>query len=421
MATADSNVQAIEKELIIYEPTIPELLEMDTPFLSKLDTTPSNPASNRATRIPLLQSTAGTFQQVDMDGGDLGASSGPNWIVATLVPIYLTSNYSFTALAEYATMGTERAVENAPDQIFKLAVQRFRSSIDMALNTAGNGVLGTITSVSTNTFTLTTDGFKEELFYIGMPVQVFNTALTTDRGFSTVTGISHANHTITVAAAPGGTIATDVLVIQGLTAPLTIQSSLFGIPYHQSNATTGLWMGLNRATYSNIITPAVSAGNSGLTTAFIRAALNQIRINIGDDQYRGSELLPYMHPAQADAYEAMAILISEIFKDPSGNQGVDLMFGNEDNMSMAGRKIAQSIHADRTRIDFLCLKYWGKIVGTDTGYYKVGNNFLFPVIGSAGDSLKSAKFFIMKTGIQVYNKNPLAGSYIPSLAVPTFY
>ncbi len=419
MSTQDANVQAIEKELILYEPTIPELLEMDTPFLSRLDTTPSNPASNRATRVPLLQSTAGTFQQVDMDGGNLGASSGPNWIVATLVPIYLTSNYSFTALAEYATMGTERAVENAPDQIFKLAVQRFRASIDMALNTAGNGVLGTVTSAGPP-IVLTTDGFKEELFYIGMPVQVFNSALTVNRGSSTVTAIDHANHTITLLANPGGTTGTDKIVINGLNAPLTIQSSIFGIPYHQSNAATGLWMGLNRATYSNIITPTITA-SSGLTTAFIRAALNQIRINIGDDQYRGSELLPYMHPAQADAYEAMAILISEIFKDPSGNQGVDLMFGNEDNMSMAGRKIAQSIHADRTRIDFLCLKYWGKIVGTDTGYYKTGNNFLFPSYGSDGVSLLSSKFFIMKTGIQVYNKNPLAGSYINSLTVPTYY
>ena len=423
MATADTNVQALEKELIIYEPDIPKLMEMDMPLYSMLETTTSNPASNRATRVPLLQSSGGTFQQVDMDGGDLGASSGPNWITATLVPYYFTSNWSITALASYATEGSERAVENAPDQIMKMSMERLKSTLDVTMNTAGNAVIGTVTSVSTNTLTMTTDGFKEQMPYIGMPVQIFSSALTVDRGSSTVTNIDRTNHTITLAAAPGGTTGTDLVLYEGVAAPVTIQSGMFGVKYHQSNATTGLWQGLNRATYSNIITPGVNAGSSGLTTAFIRLALNNIRMNIGDNQYRNCKLTPYMHPAQADAYEAMAILASEIFKEPSGNQGVDLMFGNEDAMSLAGRKIAQSIHADRTRIDFLPLKYWGKIVGTDTGFYKSpnGGSIFWPVIGASGDSLKSTWYFILKAGVQLYTKLPLAGSYIHTLAVPAGY
>lgn len=418
MPTTDAQVQAIEKELIVYGDTLPELMEMDNEFLKMLETTKSDPASNRATRIPLLQSTGGTFQQADMDGGDLGASSGPVTITATLVPVYFTSGYSITALAEYATTGAERGVKSASELLFDVASDRFAASLDMILNTAGNGVLGTVTSYSNPVITLTTDGFKEELFYIGMPVQVFNSTLVTDRGSSTITNINRAAHTITLAADISGTTGGDFVVIDGISVPATIQSSIFGIPYHQSNATTGLWLGLNRATYSNIVTPAINASSSGLTTAFIRAALNQIRMNVGDKQYRGSNLKPYMHPAQADAWEALAIVISQIFKDPSGNQGVDLMFGNENNMSMAGRPIIQSIHANRTRIDFLCLKNWGKIVGTDSGYYKVGEQFVFPEYGASGNSLKSAKFFYLKYGLQTYNKNPLAGSYVYGLAIP---
>ncbi len=422
MATADTNVQALEKELIIYEPDIPALLELDNPLYKMLETTPSNPVSNRATRIPLLQSTGGTFQQADMDGGDLGQSSGANWIVGTTTPYYFTSGWSFTSLASYATTGAEKAVENAPDQLFKLSVQRFKNVVDMLMNTAGNGVLATVTSYSNPTITLTTDAFKEELFYIGMPVQIFTSTLASDRGSSTVVAINHASHTITLAADVSGTTGGDFVVLEGLSAPLTIQSSLFGIPYHQNSATTGLWQGLDRATYSNIRTNVVTA-SGGLTTAYIRLALNLIRMNIGDDQYRSCKLTPYMHPAQADAWEAMAILISEIFKDPSGNQGVDLMFGNEDNMSMAGRKIIQSIHAARNRIDFLPLKYWGKIVGTDMGYYKnpQSGNILWPTYGSGGDSLKSSWFFYLKAGIQLYTKLPIAGSYITSLSLPTGY
>lgn len=424
MATADADVAAIERELIVYEQGIPELLEMDTPLLSKMESTPSDPASNRSTRIPLLVSTGGTAQQVSMDGADLGATSGPVWAVATLVPIYITSGFSFTTLAEYATKGSERGVKSAVQEIMRIALDRHKSTLDVLMNTAGNGVIGTITSVSTNDLTLTTDGFKSELPYVGMPVQVFNAALTTDRGSTIVTAINRATHVVSVAAAPGGTTATDVLVFEGLAATVTINSSMFGVKYHQSDAVTGTWMGLNRATYvANIVTPSVDASSSSLTTAMIRQALNKIRMAIGDKAARDNKtkLTPYMHPAQADAYEGLAIQISQIFKEPSGTQGVDLMFGNEDNLYMSGLKVSQSIHADRTRIDFLCLGFWGKIVGTDTGFYKVNDQILFPEYGTAGNSLKSAKFFYLQSGMQIYNRNPLAGSYIKSLAVPAGY
>jgi len=94
----------------------------------------------------------------------------------------------------------------------------------------GNAVLGTITSAGPP-LTLTTDGFKEELAMVGQNVDVYNAALTTNRGTGTITAIDRVAHTITLNANPGGTIATDLLVISGLTAPLTNQSSLFGVQY----------------------------------------------------------------------------------------------------------------------------------------------------------------------------------------------
>lgn len=421
-AMVETDVVALEKELILYEKGIPELLEVDTPLLSMMEKVDSDPASNRATRIPLLMQIAGRFQQSDMNDADLGGTSGPDWQVATLAPIYLTHGVSYSALADYATQGG-RGVKSAVSETFGLVMRQFKAGIDMLMNTAGNGVLGTITSVATTVLTLTTDGFKEELFYVGMPVQVFSAALTTDRGSSTVTAIDHINHTVTLAAAPGGTIATDVLLVEGLTAPVTIQSSLFGLKYHQNDATSGLWLNLNRATFPQIRTPSVDAASSGLVTSFIRPAINRIRMAIGDEALRNPEtkLVAYYHPAQGDAYEALAISISEIIKQPSGNEAVDLMFGNQDNMKMAGIPGRQSIHADRTRIDFLCMANWGRIVGTDTGYYKVGDTFLFPRYNATGDGLFSSKFFYLKTGLQVYNRNPLAGSYIKSLLVPDYY
>ena len=385
-----------------------------------MDKQESDPVSNRPTRISLLTAIKGTFQQVTVDGGNLGATSGPAWNVATLAPIYFTGGYSYSSLAKFATTGADRSVKSVTGEVMRLATKQFSSALDMLMNTSGNGVLATITSgQTTSTWTLTTDGFKEELFYIGMNVQVYSANLVTNRGACTITGINRVAHTVTVDTDPS-TTGGDLVVIGGLSGTLTIQSSMFGVQYHQSDATSGLWMNLNRATISNIVTPSVNANSSALTTAFIRAAINRVRMNLGDEQFTSedSKMTWYYHPAQADAYESLAINISQIFKDPSGNQGVDMMFGNQQNMTMSGIKTVQSIHQDRTRIDLLCVNYWGRIVGTDTGFYKVGDRILFPGYGTDGISLVSSEFFYLITGMQMFNRNPLSGSYIKTLALP---
>lgn len=424
MAVADADVAPIERELLIYEKGIPELLEVDDGVLKLIEKEDFDPASNRSARIPLLTAIRGTFQKYDPDGGSYGATSGPVWNVATLVPYYFSAGYSYTQLAQYATSGAQRGIKDVTKEVMKYSTKQFRAALDVLVHTDGSGVLGTITSVSTNTFTMTTDGYREQMVYIGQPVQVFNSALTTDRGSSTVTAIDRAAHTVTVAAAPGGSTGTDKLLMEGLAATVTIQSSLFGIQYHQSDATSGTWLGLNRANVSNVVCPSVNANSSSLTTAFIRQAINRIRMNIGVDAMNDSKtkLTVLTHPTQADAYESLAITISSIFKQPTGNQGVDLMFNNENGMTMGNLKVVQSIHQDRTRLDFLALGYWGRIVGTDTGFVRPGGNdqIIWPEydVGVTG-TLKASKFFYLNSGLQLYNRNPLAGSYVKTLAIPS--
>jgi len=419
MASVEANVQPLERELIIYEKGIPELLEMDTPLYQLIDKQEADPASNRATRIPLLMQVGGTFQQVSMDGGTLGTTGGPQWQVATLTPIYFTSGYSYTLLAKYATTGAARGIKTTTGEVMRLSIKQFKTYLDMAMNTAGNAVLGTITSAGPP-LTLTTDGFKEELFMIGQNVDVWNAALTTNRGTSTITAIDRVGHTITLLANPGGTIATDLVLISGLTGTVTNQSSLFGIQYHQSDATSGTWLNLNRATFPQVVTPSINANSSSLTTGMIRAALNRVRINLGDDFFNTekTKMVAYMHPSQADSYESIAALISAIWKDPTGNQNVDLLFNNQSGLSMSNVPVKQSIHQDRTRIDFLSLGYWGRIVGTDTGFVKFGDQILWPLVDTTTGSLKATEQFWLNAGLQLFNKNPLSGSYIKTLQLP---
>jgi len=424
MATVEANAQPLEKELIIYEKGIPELLEVDTPLLSLMDKQEQDPTSNRAARIPLLTQIGGTFQQVSMDGVALGSTSGPVWNVATLTPYYFTGGYSWTLLAQYATTGAERGVKTVTGEVMRLSIKQFRAYQDMLLNTAGNGVIGTVTSFATttltnDTYTLTTDGFKDELFAIGQNIQVYNAGLTTNRGGANVIAINRVAHTVQVDQTIAGLTNGDLIVIGGLTGTLTIQSSLFGIQYHNSDATTGLWLNLNRANVSNVVTPSVNASSGALTTSFCRAALNRIRMNLGDDFFNNEQtkLIAYCHPSQADAYEALAITQSVIYKDPTGNQNVDLMFNNQRGLSISNVPVRQSIHQDRTRIDFMCMNYWGRIVATDTGFVKFGDQIVWPQY-SGGTQLVSTAMFYLKAGLQVYNRNPLSSCYIKTLALP---
>jgi hypothetical protein len=77
---------------------------------------------------------------------------------------------------------------------------------------------------------------------------------------------------------------------------------LFGLPYHHSNASTGTWLGFNRATTPEIRANRVNAAG-GLALPFARLAINKIGDRIGMDTQIQVEA--WMHPAQKQAYEAV--------------------------------------------------------------------------------------------------------------------
>src|SRR5579883_3429624 len=122
-------------------------------------------------------------------------------------------------------------------------MKQFRAFLDKVLQTAGNGVLGTIGSVGGTTLTMNTPP-GAALVYVWQTIQVYDTTLTTNRGSCNVVAADpiSTTQTITVDAVPGGTVATDVIVHDGLIG--ASPTSLFGIKYHQNNATTGTWMNL---------------------------------------------------------------------------------------------------------------------------------------------------------------------------------
>src|ERR1700741_5277720 len=206
---------------------------------------------SRNMRLPLQVNPGGKAGSYNADGGDLGRGSGTQYDVAQVSPMFFRFAIEITKLVEYATTGRERAIENAAKREVANGMKQFRAFLDKLMQTAGNGVLGTIGSVAGSTFTMSVPS-GAALVYPGQTIQIYDTTLPTNRNVAasvTTTVVSAdpiTTQQITVDNVPTGTVATDVIVHDGLTGSQPV--SLFGIKYHQNNATTGTWLNRNRAT-----------------------------------------------------------------------------------------------------------------------------------------------------------------------------
>ena len=245
-------------------------------------------ASARATcGLPLQIRPGGKAGLANMDGGDLGRGSGTIYDVAQVTPVFFRHAVEITKLVEYASNAPEKAIENAAKREVKNAMAQFRSFLDKVMQTNGNGVLGTIgidhhdglpSGVAAQFAMAKPPG--AQLFYYNQTVQVYDPTLTTNRGSANVLLVDPFNSLIQVDALPTGTSGKRSGRARRTDGRATV--SLFGILYHQTNATTGTWLNLNRATYPvELATPSVNGNNSAITPGAVRLAINKVRKSLG--------------------------------------------------------------------------------------------------------------------------------------------
>jgi len=421
-AQGNANVIALQLEKV--RDKIPLLYERDDILLMMIQQRGDvEKVSSRNMRLPLQILPGGKGGTYNADGGDLGRGSGTQYDVAQVSPIFFRFAVEITKLAEYATTGRERAIEDAAKREVAQGMKQFRSFLDKLTQTAGNGVLGTISVVNGNVFTMAVPN-GAALVYPGQTIQIYDTTLTTNRNVAAgvTTNVLEADpisstQTITVDNVPAGTIATDVIVHDGLTGAQPV--SLYGVKYHQNNATTGTWLNLNRATYPvQLQTPAVNAGNSALTPTNVRLAINKVRKALGINAV--GKLVAYLAVEQEHAWENLGITISQIIKEggSGNNENLDLLFTGK--KTMAGVPIKASVNADQTRVDFLDLSHWGRAVMKDIDFYEVNGNTVFPIYGASG-GLAASYIFYFDTSFQIWDDSPRTGAYINTLGRPAGY
>src|SRR3989442_5829636 len=416
---AMSNSQAVALQLEKVRDKIPLLYERDDILLAMIQQRGDvEKVSSRNMRLPLQLVPGGKAGSYNPDGGDLGRGSGTTYDVAQVTPIFFKFAVEITKLLEYATNAREKAIENAAKREVANGMKQFRAFLDKVLQTAGNGVLGTIGSVSGTTLTMNTPP-GAALVYVGQTIQIYDTTITTNRGSCNVVAADpiSTTQTITVDALPAGTVATDVIVHDGLSGAQP--TSLFGIKYHQNNATTGTWLNLNRATYPvQLATPRVNAGNAALTPSNVRLAINKVRKALGINHL--SKLIAYMAVEQEHAWEDLGITVSQIIKEGGGSNGNDLDLLFSGRKTMSGIPIKSSVNADQTRVDFLDLSHWGRAVLKDIDFYEVNGNTVFPIYGASG-GLAASYIFYFDTAFQVFDDSPRTGAFIDTLARPSGY
>lgn len=416
MAQTESSVVAAEMERV--KDKVPVLFERDATFYSTVEKKDVEKISARDMRIPLELRPGGYFGQFDSDGGDLGVGDGPTFDKAVINTVNFKHAIQWTKKAEWATDDSRKSVIQTFRHLLANAMPEFRRNVESVCMTAGDCVLGTISSVSTasgvDTYTLATDGFGARLLRYGMKINVYDSTLATNRtaaGEVKITFHDLANKQIKVAAVTGAA-ATDKIVISGVSGANPV--GLYGVPYHASNASSGTWLGLDRSTTPEIRANAVNAAGS-LALPHGRLALNKIGDRLG--QENGFKPVAWMHPCQKQAYEELGQLVSTIQKS-SKSEGLDLYFN--DNMQLAGAPIKTSYSWDKTRIDFVLSDVWGRAEMNPAGFYEVDGRKIFEMRGPSGGVATSQVFYIVAS-FNMFVKNPAACSYIYGLTVPSGY
>lgn len=425
---AQTEAQIVASELERVRPVLEVLFEREDNFLSSIEKKNVEVISKRQMRIPLEIRPGGNFGHWNPAGGDLGRGDGPTEEVATLTATYLKHGIEWQTETDYVTDDRRKAIVNNTKRLLAKAMAEFRRQLDSALMTAGDGVVGVISAFSTaggkDTYTLATNGFGARLVRFGQYVAVYDTALAGNRVITPSAGDAldgiaaqidihdGPNKQIRIKGAAAGVTVGDKLVLNGLTG--ATPTSIFGVPYHHSNASTGTWLGLARSSNPEIRANRVNAGG-GLALPFARRAINAIGDRVGMDAK--PKCVAWMHPAQKQAYEELGQLVSVIQKTAK-DEALDLYFG--DNMQMAGAAVKTHYSWDKTRIDFIVGDTWGRGETKGIDYYEVDGRKIFEIRGASGGVAASSIFYLVFGG-QFFNVCPPKLSYIDGLTVPTGY
>lgn len=415
-AQAEADVVGTELERV--RTKVPTLFEREGPFYAAIEKKDVEVISARQMRGPLEIRPGGKFRFFNPDGGDMGRGSGPKFDKFVLTAQHIEYAVEYTILTQWVTDDKRKAVINNTQRLLATSIKEMRRNCDAMAVGAGDGVVATILTVTSQTDFTLDNSFGAKLLRFDQDVNIYSSDLLTRRttaGEKTITLHDLANKRVTIDSAPAGTVvAGDKIVVSGLSA--TPPVGIKGVLYHHSNASTGTWLGFDRATTPEIRANRVNANSSQLTLPLPRLALNLAADRVGSDNLGNFQA--WMHPAQAQAYEELGFLVTQI-NQTGESKGLDLYFGGA--MTMAGAPVKKSFNWHRQRIDFVNMDYWGRGELHPVGFHEpTPGRRLFELRGGSG-GIAAAMIFYIVGSFDLFVSNPAGCAYIDGLLIPGGY
>jgi hypothetical protein len=371
-------------------------------------------------RIPLEIRPGGLAGYFDTAGGDLGRGEGPTFEKGIISTVNFKYAVEWHKKTQWSTDDARKSVVDSVKHLLATSMKEFRRFVDCQLQTSGDGVLGTIAVVGgAGPYVLTmsaTDGFGTRLLRIGHKVNIYSTNLATDRTVGderVITMIDHEARTVNLAGgAIAGITAGDKVVTSGLSGANPV--GIYGIGYHHNSASTGTWLGLDRAQYPEVRANRIAA-NGALALQHARRALNKIGERLGMET--GINCQAWMHPCQVQAYEEMGQMVSVINKTPNPKEKMDMYF---EVQQIAGVMIKKHFNWNKTRIDFVVNEVWGRAEMHPAGFYEEEGRRLFEVRGPSG-GVAAATLFYLVASFNTFVNQPPGLSYVSDLDIPVGY
>lgn len=430
-AMTETQVAAAELEKI--DAVLPELFEVEDTFYSQIEKKNVQVVSYREMRVPMKIWPGGKPGHFDSSSSNttagLGRGSGPKWAYAAVTPVTTRHAIEWDLKSEWATDDRRKAVVNAVREAVAEAMAEYRRWLDSLAMTAGNAILATVSSVATNTPTgynrytcdseygvrllrynhnvvFCTTAFAARTAYDGSAYSATNTA--------EIVNIDYASKTFDITYHSNiNAAATDYVLPEGL-ALGSAPTSFYGVGYHASSASTGTWLGMDRATYPQIRANSVNAAGA-LSLTHARLAMNKVGERLGQNKMK--KMVAWMHPCQVQAYEEMGQLVQVINRTGGSQQGLDMYF---DVQQIAGAPIRKHFSWSKKRIDFMDMSLWGRAEIAPVQWFKTEGRRIHNIYTSGGVVTPIFGSYLVSS-FQYFHENPATMSYIYGLTIPSGY
>ena len=376
-------------------------------------------------RAPIKVANTAVYGGYNPAGGSLGL--GGSFQVQQLLQTYFDSKLGFEVNYDTSS-GTQNAgqsVVNALREALKTAPDLYSAYDDKSWHSIGGsqGIVAQGVSLSSLTLTLSS-AFGADLLLPGMSVNVFDTSLATWRTSAadaagtlpTIVAMDKTGRTATLSGAVSGLAATDKLAFPGVTATPTWMNGLY---YVNDGATSGTYLGLNRATYPEVVSNVFNTGASLSATDGLIVKDRIAKRRLGTNPIG---LVGLANTSQRAAILKLGIAISE-WQRGKNDAMIDILPALDSPITYCGSTIILDVHQDNTRIDFVAPKTWGRVYRDKPQpdfYPNSAGGYMHDKRDTVG-GIAAALLFYMVSSHNYYNIDPGSNGAITGLTLPAGY